>query len=123
MKANGPPQRTGAPKAETENHPTQAGREQSDRRFAWVTVVSEAKKSGDDYGGCPEAQGCTVTGFERPLVEPGESARERVLNIPTIDVLLKQSDQKEAKQPDSSIAENVTAKEQTAVDNQEAALP
>src|SRR5579872_2493170 len=50
VEANGPPQRTGAPQAETEDHPGQTGREQSDGRFARVVAVAEAEENRKDDG-------------------------------------------------------------------------
>ena len=64
-----------------------------------------------------------MTRLESPLVEAGEAAGERVLEVAAGEVLLEQADQEEAEQPDGSVAENVAAKEQATVDHQESRFP
>src|SRR5208282_777117 len=61
--------------------------------------------------------------LEGPTVKAGKAARERVLDVTAREVLLKQTDQKEADQPDRSVTENIAAKEQAAVDDEQACLP
>ena len=119
VESDGPPERAGTPEAEAEDHSAQSGGEQSDGRFARVAAVAEAEQDGQDCGRGPEAQGWAVTGLEGPLIEAGEAARERVLDVAAGEVLLLQADQEEAEQPDGAVAENVAAKEQAAVDDEE----
>src|SRR5208282_3883819 len=104
------------------------GGEHSDRRFAWILAVAEAEEEGQDDRGTPEADRFAVARHTRvrlegPTVEAGKAARERVLDVTAREVLLKQTDQKEAEQPDRSVTENIAAKEQAAVDDEQACLP
>src|SRR5208283_3738818 len=62
-------------------------------------------------------------GLEGPLAEAGDTAGEGVLEVAASEVLLVQADQEKAEQPDCSVTENVAAKEQAAVNHQEASLP
>jgi len=55
VEADGPPERASTPQAEAEDHRGQAGREQSDRRFAWILAVAESEEDGKDDGRGPEA--------------------------------------------------------------------
>ncbi len=64
-----------------------------------------------------------VAGLEDPLVNAGQAARQRVLQVAARQILLQQSDQQEAEQPDCSVTENVAAKDQAAVDDQQSGLP
>src|SRR5208282_5911072 len=101
-----------------------ASAEQPDRRFAWILAVAETKEDGEDDGRGPEAERFAVAGHTRvhldgPLVKAGKSACECVQEIAAGGVLLEQPDQKEAEQPDRSVAENIGAKEQAAVDDEE----
>ena len=61
--------------------------------------------------------------LEGPLVEAGEAAGEGVLEVAAGEVLLEQADQEEAEQPDCSVTENVAAKEQAAVNDEESGFP
>ena len=63
-----------------------------------------------------------MAGLEDPLVEAGETAGERVLDVAAGKVLLEQADQEKAEQPHGSIADNVAAKEQAAVDDEKSGL-
>ena len=64
-----------------------------------------------------------MAGLEGPLVEAGEAAGEGVLEVAAGKVLLEQADQEEAEQPECSVTENVAAKEQAAVDDEESGFP
>ena len=64
-----------------------------------------------------------MTRLERPLIQAGEAAGERVLDIAAGEVLLKQADQKKAEQPDGTVTENVAAEEQAGVDDEEPGSP
>src|SRR5208283_1845775 len=82
----------------------------------------------EDDGGSPETERFAVARHTRvrlegPTVKAGKAARERVLDVTAREVLLKQTDQKEADQPDRSVTENIAAKAQAAVDDEQACLP
>ena len=85
--------------------------------------MPHAEEQGEDDGRGPEAQGCAVAGLEGPLVNTCEPAAERVQDIAARQVLLEQPDQEKPEQPDGSVTENVAAKHQAAVKDQESALP
>src|ERR1039458_7961246 len=84
--------------------------------------MAESEEDGEQVSCGPEAQGGAVAGLEGPLVKTSETSGECVLKIAADEVLLDQADQEKAEQPDGSVAERVTAKEQAAVDDEEPGL-
>ncbi len=64
-----------------------------------------------------------MAGLEGQVVKAGKAPGECVLDVPAGEVLLNQADHKEAEQPDGSVAENIAAKEQAAVDDEESGFP
>ncbi len=100
----------------------QAGGEQSDWRFARILTVAQAEQDRKDDGSGPEAEGCAMAGFEGPLIKAGEAAGKRVLGIAPSEIFLQQTDQKKSEQPECSIAKNVAAKQEAAVDDEQAGL-
>src|ERR1035438_5869207 len=93
MKSNGPPQRTGPPQAEAEDHRGQPRRKQSNWRFARIFSVAQAEQKLHQNGRAPEAERFTVPRLEDPLVNSCKAAGKCVLKISTRQVLLEQADQ------------------------------
>ena len=123
VEADGPPERAGAPEAETEDHAGEKDGEQPDGGFARIPGMAEEEEDGEDDGGSPETPGGAVTGFESPLIEASQAAGERVLEVAAGEVLLEHANQEEAGQPDGSVLENVAAKQQPGVKDEEPRFP
>src|SRR5580658_1182227 len=117
VEADGEPERAGAPQTEAEDHGGETGGEQPDGGFAWILAVTETEENGKDYGCGPESQGFAVASLEGPFIDGGQTAGECVLKVATSQILLEHADQEKSDQPDCSVANNVAAKKQTAVDD------
>ena len=82
-----------------------------------------SKEDGKNDCGAPESERGGVAKFEDRLVEAGETAGEGVLEIAAGEVLLEKANEEESHQPYCSVAKDVAAEQETAIDCEQAGLP
>ena len=116
--SDGPPERTGAPEAQTKDERGETGANEPEGTFAGVAAMDGAKPERDKNSGDPEACCLRIDAGGEAASKSGEAPAEGVLQVAAEEVLFKETDGEKAGDPLESVAQDVRAEEKPAVNDE-----
>ncbi len=123
MKTDRPPEGAGAPEGEAHEQGEEAHLGEAGVGFAGVAAVVGDEEAGEEGGGCPEAEGAAVFGFEPGAVDPGQAAREGELHVGAERGFFGESDHEKGDGPDARALQDGRAVQGQASEDEETGGP